>query len=100
VVGVALALLPCAIGAGVATVVVKRTSGRIGRDEARAAARETNKSALRDRLGAPAGHGEVTLREGTADCLVYVDTAKDRWGDHPKHFFCFRDGVLVETETW
>ena len=79
-VGAALALLPAVIGAGAAAVVVKRTSGRITGDEARAAARDTTKSALRARLGAPAGHGEATLREGTADCLVYVGDSPNRWG--------------------
>ena len=94
-----LVLLPVVIGAGVATVVVKRNAGRIGADEARAAARDTTKSALRERLGAPAGHGEATLREGTADCLVYVSDSLDRWGEHPKHQFCFQNGRVVARET-
>ena len=46
-VGAALVLLPAVIGAGAAAVVVKRTAGRITGDEARAAARDTTKSALR-----------------------------------------------------
>ena len=98
-VGAALALLPAVIGAGAAAVVVKRTAGRITGDEARAAARDTTKSALRARLGAPAGHGEATLREGTADCLVYVGDSPNRWGVPPQYVFCFRGGRVVARET-
>jgi hypothetical protein len=99
-VGAALVLLPAVIGAGAAAVVVKRTAGRVAGDEARAAARDTTKSAVRERLGAPAGHGEATLGEGTADCLVYVGDSPARWGEPPQHMFCFRDGRVVARETW
>ncbi|HMJ94665.1 MAG TPA: hypothetical protein VK486_02375 [Thermoleophilaceae bacterium] len=98
-VGAALVLLPAVIGAGVATVVVKRSAGRIGKDEARAAARDTTKSAVRERLGAPAGHGEATLAAGTADCLVYLGDSPDRWGEPPQHMFCSRDGRVVARRT-
>ena len=98
-VGAALVLLPALIGAGAAAVVVKRTAGRITTDEARAAARDTTKSALRARLGAPAGHGEATLREGTADCLVYVGDSPNRWGVTRQYLFCFRGGRVVARET-
>ena len=100
VVGAALVLLPVAIGAGAATVVVKRTSGRIGKGEARAAARDATKSALRDHLGAPAGHGETTLRDGTADCLVYIGNSPARWGEPPQYMYCFLDGRVVARQTW
>ena len=100
VVGAALVLLPVVIGAGAATVVVKRNAGRIGKDEARAAARDTTKSALRERLGAPAGHAEATLGEGTADCLVYIGDSPARWGEPPQYMYCYRDGRVVATETW
>lgn len=99
-VAAALVLLPAMIAVGTATVVVKRTAGRIGAEEARFAARDTTKSALRERLGAPAGHGEATLREGTADCLIYVSDSPDRSGLHPRHRFCFRDGRVVARDTW
>ena len=98
-VGAALVLLPALIGAGTVAVVVKRTAGRITTDEARAAARDTTQSALRTRLGAPAGHAEATLREGTADCLVYVGDSPNRWGDTPQYLFCFRGGRVVARET-
>ena len=98
-VGAALVLLAVVIGAGVATAVVKRNAGRIGADEARAAARDTTKSALRERLGAPAGHGQVTLGGGTADCLVYLGDSPGRWGEPPQHMFCFRDGRVVARRT-
>jgi hypothetical protein len=99
-VNAALVLLAVVIGAGVATVVVKRNAGRIGTDEARAAARDTTKSAVRGRLGAPAGHGQVTLRGTTADCLVYLGDSPGRWGEPPRHMFCFRDGRVVARRTW
>ena len=99
-VGAALVLLPAVLGAGVATVVVKRSAGRIGEEEARAAARDTTQSALRERLGAPAGHAEATLGEGSADCLVYLGDSPDRSGEHPQYMFCFRDGRVVARETW
>jgi hypothetical protein len=99
-VGAALVLLPVVIGAGAATVVVKRTAGRIGGEEARAATRDTTKSALREGLGAPAGHGEATLRDGTADCLVYLGNSPARSGEAPQYMFCFRDGRVVARETW
>jgi hypothetical protein len=99
-VGAALLLLPAVIGAGAATVVVKRSAGRIGADEARAAQRDTTKSAVRERLGAPAGHGEATFREGTADCLVYLGDSPGRWGEPPQYMFCSRDGRVVVRRTW
>ncbi len=99
-VAAALMLFPAVICAGAAVVVVKQTAGRISADEARAATRDTTKSALRERLGAPAGHAEATLREGTADCLVYVGDSPDRSGLASKHLFCFRDGRVVARETW
>ena len=95
VVVVSLVLLPCALGAGVAVVLAKRTSGRIEPEEVRGAKAVSTKSELRDLLGAPAGHGDATLRQGRADCLVYVGARKDRFGDRPNHFFCFRDGRLT-----
>ena len=95
---VGVALLACAATATVTAIWVRAGSGTAPRAELRAATDLPNEDDLRSALGAPAGHGTLSGRGGPATCLVYYQAESRDDSIRTQHFFCFRDGRLVETE--
>ena len=91
-----LVLVPLAAVGGVLAIVERDTAGRVSTDDIRAARALTTEDAVREALGSSvAGQASMSAPGVDADCLLYVDETKDRWGDHPRYMFCFDDGRIV-----